>query len=693
MGSMQLVFLGGVGHAGGNKIVVQPARGPGILLDFGWDFTVDTQSLNAFVRSRDYRALVDLIKIGMLPRPTGPLQGVYRRDLATYYAQELCQRLALCADDLTRQPNVGHVLISHAHADHVGLIQYLHDSIKIHGGATTRLVLEYYEDVFPPGSMFTGILSYRPLFQISSTGARRSSGFDEISRPYTALDVSRRDGVRWTALGGDSSCEVAFFETDHSMPGAGAFLLRDTVSGAKIVYTGDIRFHGPFAKRVSDFIAAAADFHPDALICEGTAVGTDKAGPEVLTEEDVTMAVTKTLKEANPSQMVFVEFGPRDIWRVISIYRAAKAAGRTLVLQARSYHLLQVLVRANAAGSEDVNLHDLRVLLSRKGWGMYGAQDNSHAMDIQAGFQPPGAKGEVDRTPKYGSLRIDDARAIRAAEIQFAPGRFLVQAGPYQWSDLVDLAPPPGASYIWTKSDPVGEEGEDVVQQRETWLKMLGIPPDRQFTAHCSGHARVPDLVRAINAIKPKVLYPVHTEHPEMFPALGIEPGITITLPMLETPYEVGDKTSRVPVSGTPSPDNKIHSQDIPLARGVDYVITMVQPGPAKEDTQTASVAPKPVTLEAPEYDAVFALGIQHLRAGTLTQAIAALEKAVSLDPMRAEAWEKLGEARYEQGDTAGANLAFQRRAELDLAANLGGESVPKKKAPKKRAKRPAKGQ
>ncbi len=56
---MHMIFYGGVGRVCGNKIVVQPARGPGIQLDFGWDFTVDAQCLNEFIRPRDCRALVD----------------------------------------------------------------------------------------------------------------------------------------------------------------------------------------------------------------------------------------------------------------------------------------------------------------------------------------------------------------------------------------------------------------------------------------------------------------------------------------------------------------------------------------------------------------------------------------------------------------------------------------------------------
>ncbi len=615
---MQLCFLAGVGRVGGNKVVVQPSGGKVILLDFGWDFKVDAQYLDEFIRPRDGRALVDLLTIGMLPRPEWPLWGAYRHDLFTHCAGELCGRFGFKEEDLEKPPLVGHVILSHGHADHVGLVLYLHEKIQVACGATTKLVLEYYEDVFPPGSMFTGILSYRPMFQLSDKGSRRFSGYDEVTRPLTVLPASRSGNIQWTLLR-DSACEVAFFETDHSIPGAGAFLLRDAALGGKISYTGDIRFHGPFAKAAQDFVAAATVFHPDALICEGTAVGSTKEGPELPTEADVSTAVAKILREVDLSKMVFVDFAPRDAWRAITLYRAALDAGRTLVLAARTYHLLHKLVEGHVAGCEGVDLEKVRVLLPRKGWGIYDPQDYSYAMDIQAVFQPPGEKVEGDRTPKYKTLRIDTPIAIRADEIKAAPSKYIVQTGPYQWFDIVDLAPPAGSYYILSKSDPAGEEGEDVAQQRDAWLRLLGIPPDQVFTAHCSGHARVPDLVQAINTIKPKTLYPVHTEHPEMFASLGIDPSIKIVLPAVGATYAVGEG-----LFGNPPTVPEVMTREVGLTQPpatsdtltpvASPVVEILPKAPARKRAK-ATAEVKPVKLQA---GPTLAVGIEESPAKSL---------------------------------------------------------------------------
>ncbi|HXW12791.1 MAG TPA: MBL fold metallo-hydrolase RNA specificity domain-containing protein [Nitrososphaeraceae archaeon] len=38
-----------------------------------------------------------------------------------------------------------------------------------------------------------------------------------------------------------------------------------------------------------------------------------------------------------------------------------------------------------------------------------------------------------------------------------------------------------------------------------------------KFQCHCSGHARSKDLLQIIDEINPRELYPIHTEHPEIY--------------------------------------------------------------------------------------------------------------------------------------------------------------------------------
>jgi ribonuclease J len=46
------------------------------------------------------------------------------------------------------------------------------------------------------------------------------------------------------------------------------------------------------------------------------------------------------------------------------------------------------------------------------------------------------------------------------------------------------------------------------------WLNFFNL---RFVQAHCSGHINGVDLRELLSTINPKELYPIHTEHPEMF--------------------------------------------------------------------------------------------------------------------------------------------------------------------------------
>ena len=38
-----------------------------------------------------------------------------------------------------------------------------------------------------------------------------------------------------------------------------------------------------------------------------------------------------------------------------------------------------------------------------------------------------------------------------------------------------------------------------------------------KFQCHCSGHARSKDLLQIVEEIGARTIYPVHTEHPEIY--------------------------------------------------------------------------------------------------------------------------------------------------------------------------------
>ncbi len=63
-------------------------------------------------------------------------------------------------------------------------------------------------------------------------------------------------------------------------------------------------------------------------------------------------------------------------------------------------------------------------------------------------------------------------------------------------------------------------------------------------------------------------------------------------------------------------------------------------------------------------YEARLAAGQARLKSGDLDKAIEHLEKATAFKPDQTMAWQELGRARNESGDTGGAREAWQRGLE-----------------------------
>ena len=57
-------------------------------------------------------------------------------------------------------------------------------------------------------------------------------------------------------------------------------------------------------------------------------------------------------------------------------------------------------------------------------------------------------------------------------------------------------------------------------ERMQNWLNLFNL---KQHHCHCSGHAPGEDLKEIIRTINPKILFPIHTEHPGMFRDLSMK--------------------------------------------------------------------------------------------------------------------------------------------------------------------------
>ena len=226
-----LTFYGGIGEVGGNKILLED-KGTKIFIDFGKSFTKLGTYFQEFVQPRKSNGLGDYLDLGILP----DINGLYRNDLVVHYGST------------PKEADFQGVLISHAHADHVDYVTFLHKDIPLYMGKTTKGILQ-------------------ALFEMQGRRSRSVLDFKEIGSAYNSVPIQRdiREFSSGTKFKIDS-LEILPIHVDHSIPGAYGFIIY--TSSGPIVYTGDLRLHGTKPQMTREFVDAAKKEKPIALLAE-----------------------------------------------------------------------------------------------------------------------------------------------------------------------------------------------------------------------------------------------------------------------------------------------------------------------------------------------------------------------------------------------------------------------------------------
>jgi ribonuclease J len=291
--------------------------------------------------------------------------------------------------------------------------------------------------------------------------------------------------------------EVVPYPVDHSIPFAYGFVVR--TSNGTLVYTGDFRQHGPRASDTHAFLEAAAKEAPVAFVTEGTRAGPDPR--RNLTESGVRDGVDRVLV-GTPSLALACTY-PRDVDRLRTLHAAALAANRELVVSARTAHLLSVIAPLFPTGA-------VPVVGASPGLSVYQRKKRRYFR-----WEDPYLDGALGAD----ALRSHGARYLLALDLMHFP-------------ELIDLRPPRGSPFVHSMSEPFSEDDVDD-RVLHNWLDHFGLSFHQM---HASGHASGPELLDIVRAVAPRVVYPIHTEHPEAFEAAGPH----VRLPELGTPYTLG---------------------------------------------------------------------------------------------------------------------------------------------------------
>lgn len=344
--------------------------------------------------------------------------------------------------------NIAGILLTHAHEDHYGAIPDLWEKI----GA--------------------------PVYATPFTVAMLKSKLKETA---FADDVP----IHTVPLGGSRKIgpfEIELISMSHSIPEPNAVFIKTPLGN--VVHSGDWKLdEQPLTspptdqKRLSEIGAEGVD----TLICDSTNAIRDGVSPS---EADVAKTLAAMIREA-PRRVAVTTFAS-NVARILSVARAARQAGRELVVVGRAMY--RVIEAAQETGYLD---EDFRIL----------------------------PETEFDSLPpkKVVALCTGSQGESRAAMARIAQ------------DNHPNVSLDAGDRVIFSSRTIPGNERAVARVQNGLSDKAIEIITDQDGLVHVSGHPRRGELEQLYSWLKPKLAIPVHGEglhleaHAEFAEELGVE--------------------------------------------------------------------------------------------------------------------------------------------------------------------------
>lgn len=473
----KLTCFGGASMVGGNQLILED-NGSKMLLDFGIPFKISEKYFEEFLQPRPNAGLEDYLTTGLIP----PLFGLYREDLLKIHQSIRDGKDALCLHD---KPEFSLILLSHAHVDHCSYLELLDHRIPVMCSQLTQSIMKVMQE-----TQYSELISFTVK---TEEGRKPRSKSEKIIFSRNFYD-SCSDTVN------PFSHQIRGFPVDHSIPGASSYIIR--TSEGLVIYTGDFRAHGINKDSTYDFINQVEQLKNRgekilALITEGTTLQREDKS-KFPSEIDVYDTLINTFK-SHPDELLVVDFGPRNIERLILTLQAAQQVGRKVLLLLKDAFLLKELSTVSPS-IPDPSHPNLAIF-------------NKRRADYPEGW-------EKTLLEEYSS------KILSAYEVRKNPQDYIFLFSFWDVNQLIDLKIPDGV-YIYSSSEAYSEEQNIDMRRLANWLKLfsmkfIGNPDSKEPNEifHVSGHAYPPVLKEVVERIEPEILIPIHTEKPELFKEL-----------------------------------------------------------------------------------------------------------------------------------------------------------------------------
>jgi ribonuclease J len=285
--------------------------------------------------------------------------------------------------------------------------------------------------------------------------------------------------------------KLQIIEVDHDSPGCSGFLLH--TGELVIAFTADWRRHGRHSDRMDRFAAFARGAGAELLITEGTTLRPDTLfRSEIKRQElDVANVYQTTLEHA--SGLVYVNILARNVERVADIIMATHRARRKLVMDESTAVLWHI------ATSNGMKVLDGDPSLQAQ----YDVIRVIHVAEPNA----PETKVELP----YQMIQLS---SVIADKTQYA-----VYLTYKQLALLAELEAQGDTAHL---SYYVHADGNPLTDRDETlrhWLTHYSV----QYV-YCAtgGHAASHEISDLVEAVRPKAVIPLHSNHPTLFDSRGI---------------------------------------------------------------------------------------------------------------------------------------------------------------------------
>lgn len=345
-------------------------------------------------------------------------------------------------------PSLLGIVISHGHPDHYGLVGSVDPSVPVYIGEAAARVLAEASFFSPVGVLIQprGVLTDRTPFSLG---------------PF----------------------QLTPYLVDHSAFDAYALLVE--AGGRRLFYSGDLRAHGRKAALFDRLLANPPSVNT--LLLEGTRID-ERGGGErgALSERDVEEQALAVFRRTHGA--VLALYSPQNLDRLVTLYRAAKRAGRLFVLDLYAAAI-------TAATKRDT--------IPQASWS-----------DVRV-FVPQRQRVLVKETGEFERVAAVRSSRLFPEELASASDRLVITFRSSMLAELERADCLAGAEALWSMWPGYLEQPSGVALRDR--LDKLGIP---LTVAHASGHATVEDLERLVAALKPERVVPMHTATPERFAEL-----------------------------------------------------------------------------------------------------------------------------------------------------------------------------